>query len=284
MVEKCATPGRLFRTRLIMISLSSTTSLPIHERDARTHACLAQAADASGRAERQRLLDEAVLLNLDFADGLARQYDNRGIPLDDLIQVARLGLVAAANRYDPSRGCGFVGFAMPTIKGELRKYFRDTGWSIRPPRRLQEANARIRQVTAELTQVLGRTPTNKELAEALDCEEHLVAEARVASSGYRNLSLDHETNVDGDAETVTLADALGDLDPGFSRAEARIMLAPSVERLGERERRVLELRFVEGLTQREVGERIGVSQMQVSRILAGIISMLRDELGVTAAA
>jgi RNA polymerase sigma-B factor len=261
-----------------MISLASGSSA--HDRDARSHACLVQAASTSDRALRQQLLDEAVVLNIPTADSLARQYARRGIPLDDLIQVARLGLVAAANRYDVTRGSGFAAYAVPTINGELRRYFRDTGWSIRPPRRVQEASLKIRQVRSELTQRLGRFPTASELAEEVGCCDSLVEEAQTASGAYRHLSLDHESNGHSDSETITLAESIGDSDPDFDRAEARMMLRPLVDRLGDRDRRVLELRFVEGLTQREVGEHIGVSQMQVSRILSEIIARLRTELGV----
>jgi RNA polymerase sigma-B factor len=265
-----------------MIAVASTPSS--QDRDARTHACLAEAASTSDRALRQQLLDEAVLLNISMADSLARQYARRGIPVDDLIQVARLGLVAAANRYDATHGSDFAAYAVPTINGELRRYFRDTGWSIRPPRRVQEASLKIRQVKSDLTQRLGRFPTASELAEEVGCDDHLVAEAQVAGRAYRHLSLDHESNSHSDSEAITLADAIGDLDPDFDRAEARIMLRPLLDRLGERDRRVLELRFVEGLTQREVGEHIGVSQMQVSRILSEIITTLRTALGVETSA
>jgi RNA polymerase sigma-B factor len=265
-----------------MVSLAPTPST--HDRDARTHACLAEAASTSDRALRQQLLDEAVVLNIPMADSLARQYARRGIAVEDLIQVARLGLVAAANRYDPTQGSGFAAYAVPTINGELRRYFRDTGWSIRPPRRVQEASLKIRAVKSDLTQRLGRFPTASELAEEVGCDDHLVEEAQVAGRGYRHLSLDHESNSNSDSETVTLADSIGDSDPDFDRAEARMMLRPLVDRLGDRERCILELRFVQGLTQREVGEHIGISQMQVSRILSEILATLRTELGVETSA
>jgi RNA polymerase sigma-B factor len=260
-----------------MVSLASTPNS--HDRDAYSHACLAEAARTSDRALRQQLRDEAVVLNMPMADSLARQYARRGIPVEDLIQVARLGLVAAANRYDATQGSGFAAYAVPTINGELRRYFRDTGWSIRPPRRVQEASLKIRRVKSELTQRLGRFPTASELAEEVGCDGHLVEEAQMAGGGYQHLSLDHESNINSDSESITLADSIGASDPDFDRAEARMMLRPVVDRLSDRDRRILELRFVEGLTQREVGEHIGVSQMQVSRILSEILATLRSELG-----
>ncbi|MCW2781725.1 MAG: polymerase sigma factor SigF [Marmoricola sp.] len=263
-----------------MISLSSSPSTTAAERDARTNDCLRDAASTRDRRKRQPLLDEVVLLNLPVADSIARRYQGRGVPLDDLVQVARLSLVAAANRFDPQHGSEFLAYAVPTMTGDLRKYFRDHGWSVRPPRRLQEAHLKIRNAMSDLTQSLGRTPTSDELADEIDCDAQTIEEATIAGSGYRHLSLEHEQVYDDD--TTTLADSLGEPEPGYTRSEARVMLRPLLESLADRDRLVLRLRYVEGLTQREVGEEIGVSQMQVSRILTRIIETLRYELSAAA--
>ena len=260
----------------------STKAFPSAElRDAETNRRLLEAAAAPTPVERERRLEDVVVLNLPLAAALARRYRGRGVDLDDLIQVARLGLVLAVRRYDPRHTSGFSAYAVPTITGDLRKYFRDHGWSVRPPRRVQEASLKLRSTTAELTQSLGRTPGAAELAEAVGCDQRTIEQAQLAAEDYHPLSLDCESGSRPGA--LTLSDSLGDLDPELDRVEARTMLRPLLERLHPRQRRVLEMRFVDGLTQREVGEVIGVSQMQVSRIISDTLTSLRQELGAVAA-
>lgn len=262
-----------------MMSVDSFHSVDL--RDAETNRRLEEAASAPTHAERERLLDDVVVLNLPLAEALARRYSGRGVDLDDLIQVARLALVVAVHRYDPGRTSGFAAYAVPTITGDLRKYFRDHGWSIRPPRRVQEASLKLRRTTAELTQRLGRDPRPAELAEAVGCDQRTLAQAHLATADYHSLSLDCESGNRPGA--LTLSDSIGDTDHDLDRVEARTMLQPLLARLQPRQRRILEMRFVDGLTQREVGEAIGVSQMQVSRILTDTLTTLRQELGGVAA-
>lgn len=258
------------------------TENPDEDRDSYVNNCLLRAAQTTDRQERQALLDEAVLNSLSVADALARRYHNRGASSEDLVQVARLSLVTAVNRFDPTRGTAFLSFAVPTITGDLRKHFRDQTWSIRPPRRLQEAHLKIRVAVPELTQELGRTPTAAEIAERCEVEPEVVEEAEQAADGHNSLSLERAQG--GGDEQLTLADSIGAPDQEYDRCEARIMLRPLIERLDGRERKVIELRYLRGLTQREVGEQIGVSQMQVSRILRRTLDRMRAELEAVPAA
>ena len=206
---------------------------------------------------------------------LARHYSGRGIPVSDLEQVAYMGLTAAARRFDPSHGRDFLAFAVPTIKGELRKCFRDAGWVVRPPRRLQELQARVWAAEGDLVQSLGRSPTARELAAHLEVEEDDVIEVLGMEGCFAPDSLDMPL---GDRDSATFADLQGAVDPGFELSEARVTLGPVMRRLGERDRRILELRFFHGWTQQQIGDEIGVTQMQVSRLLSRILRDLRNEL------
>lgn len=244
-----------------------------HERDELTVSVLRRAANAT-RAQRSALLDEAVLLNLDLARHLANKYYGRGISTDDLQQVACLGLLKAVQGFSPDKSDNFAAYAIPTIRGELRRHFRDTGWTVRPPRRIQELQAKVRVAEAELVQELHRSPTVKELAEALGAEIDDVLEAATVDSCFNPLSLDAPT---GDG-TQSLGTTITSLDDEFTDSEARLLLGPAVRRLGERDRLVLDLRFFQGLTQQEIGARLGISQMQISRILARILDQLRGDL------
>lgn len=235
-------------------------------------------------AERRRALrDEVVLANLGVADSIARRYSHRGTPSDDLEQVARLALVKAATSFRPELGHDFLSYAVPTIRGEVRRWFRDHGWMVRPPRRVQEAQLRMTSYAAEFALREGRDPRVEDYARDLDLDRGTVVEALSANACYTPDSLDAPREQDGSARS-TLADRLVGDDRDFLRSEARHMLGPLVSRLSPRDRMVLRLRFVDGLTQREVGERIGVTQMQVSRIIARLVGRLRAELGVSEAA
>lgn len=242
-------------------------------RDSQSVELLARAKNAP--PEQERLLrEEVITLNMDLATNLARRYSRRGIAEDDLRQVALLGLLKAVRGFCPERSDSFLGYAVPTIRGELRRHFRDAGWTVRPPRRIQELQARVRAVEAELVHELHRSPTVRELAEAVGAEVEDVAETVAAGNCFSPLSLDAPTGEDGPGLGATLVSAEGD----FGSAEARLLLGPAVRRLGERDRKVLELRFFEGLTQQEIGDRLGVSQMQVSRILNRVLTRLRGEI------
>ncbi|WP_353952026.1 sigma-70 family RNA polymerase sigma factor [Knoellia sp. S7-12] len=233
---------------------------------------LATAQTCGDEATRQRLRDDAVVLTLDLADGVARRYRGRGVEGDDLIQVGRLALVKAAQGYRHDRGSGFPAYAIPTISGEIKRYFRDHGWVVRPPRRIQELRAEIAREEGHLRQILLREPTDHELADALDVELADVREARRCSLSYNALSLD----VPGASEaagayllTVAHVDEL---------VADRDALGRAVAGLTPREQLIVRLRFVDGLTQLEIGESIGLSQMQVSRLLNVILARLRDAL------
>jgi RNA polymerase sigma-B factor len=223
---------------------------------------------------RSLLEAEAIETNMGLARGLAGRYVGRGIAADDLNQVAYMGLVKAVRRYDPSRGRPFVAFAVPTIRGEIRRHFRDAGWMVRPPRRLQELSSRIRGAEEELIQTLHRSPTPREIAQALRVDLDEVIEALSTDGCFTPSSLD----APGANQFGSVADQLGEMDPDLERSETRIALSAALQGLPERDRRIVELRFVQGLTQQEVGEQIGVSQMHISRLLSQILEKLRVAL------
>lgn len=227
---------------------------------------------------RKQILDELVVINIPVADSLASRYAARGIPVDDLVQVARLALIKAVRNFRTEMGGDFLSYAVPCIRGELRRHFRDAGWMVRPPRRVQEAEYRVNDGKATLAQALGRDPSPAEIAAEVGLDEATVLEVLSLDGCFTPDSLD-KTLPSGDTGTSSLADRLGSLEDGYDHSETRAVLAPLLARLGDRDRLVVKLRFVEGLTQREVGERIGVTQMQVSRILTRILDQLRDGLG-----
>jgi len=210
---------------------------------------------------------------LPLARQLARRYQRGGEPLDDLIQVASLGLLKSIDRFDPNRETAFSSFAVPTILGELKRHFRDKGWSVRVPRDLQELAVKLEPANEGLTRELGRVPTPSELAERLGVTLEQLLEAREAAGAYRAVSLDRPRD-DDDEESPGVV--FGVEDPGFGEAESAATVQRLMRVLGEREREVLRLRFEEDLTQAEIGSRIGVSQMHVSRIIRTAIGRLRE--------
>jgi RNA polymerase sigma-B factor len=228
--------------------------------------------------DRRRYQERAVELNMPVAVDVARRYRSRGVPTEDLEQVAFLGLVKAARGFDPSQGSDFLSYAVPTIRGEVRRYFRDHGWTVRPPRAVQQAQARITAVESELCQELGRSPRPSEIALRLDLDLDLVVEALAANGCFAPTSLD-ATPADG--EGTGISDRLGADEGGFDSAEARVALKPLLAHLDRRERIMLEMRFFKGATQSEIGEVLGITQMQVSRLLSALLARLRDELGNT---
>lgn len=218
------------------------------------------------------LRDQLVAAYLGLAEYLARRFANRGEPLDDLVQVASLGLVKAVDRFDPERGVEFSTYATHTIVGELKRHFRDKGWAVRAPRRMQELYLRLTKVIGALGQTLGHSPTIAELAAEVQVSEEEVLEALEAGQAYRFASLDAPS---GEAESPSFASYLGDVDPAMEDAEHRAMLAPLLRKLGPRDQLIVHMRFFQGLTQSEIASSLGISQMHVSRLLAKSVSKLR---------
>ena len=220
--------------------------------------------------------EQLVARFLPLARQLARRYQRGGEQLDDLIQVASLGLLKAIDRFDPARETAFSSFAVPTILGELKRHFRDKGWSVRVPRDLQEMAVRVDRIADEMSRELGRAPTPGEIGKSIGATLEQVLEAREASAAYRAVSLDRP-RTENDDEGDPFADAFGIEDPGFGLAEDSATVERLMRVLSEREREVLRLRFEEDLTQSEIGQRVGVSQMHVSRLIRQSIARLRDE-------
>ena len=244
------------------------------ERAAGTSDLLARAAQCS-KSERRRLLAEVVELNMGVADAIASRYRRRGVPDEDLHQVAYLALTKAARNFDPDAGHDFLSYAVPTIRGELCRYFRDSGWMVRPPRKIQELQSRIFATQSEMSLTLGRSPSPREVAKHLGEPLGDVEEALAAEGCFTPTSLDRPVGTDSD---VTVGDLLSGADVTPSAAEARIVLGPLVRGLSERDKLVLRLRFFDDCTQQEIAQQIGVTQTQVSRLLSRIFSELRDGL------
>lgn len=216
---------------------------------------------------------------LPLARRLARRYQRTDEPMDDLVQVASLGLIKAVDRFDATRDVVFSSYAVPTILGELKRHFRDRTWSVRVPRDLQELALRIDRVVTTLSARSGRAPAIGEIAEAVGASEERVLDAMEAAGAYHAGSLDAPRGSHGDEESgETVADLLGSSEAGFDRAEDRATLEPLLAHISQRERLVLSLRFSEGMTQAEIGEQIGVSQMQVSRLIRQALGRLRARL------
>jgi len=225
-------------------------------------------------ASRDRALrDQLVAAHIGLAEYLARRFANRGEPLDDLVQVASMGLVKAVDRFDPERGVEFSTYATHTIVGELKRHFRDKGWAVRAPRRMQELYLRLTKVIGSLGQTLGHSPTIAELAAEVQVSEEEVLEALEAGQAYRFASLDAPS---GDGENHSFATQLGEEDPGLADAERRAILAPLLKRLEPREQLIVHLRFFQGMTQSEIAAHLGISQMHVSRLLAKSVAQLRS--------
>jgi RNA polymerase sigma-B factor len=244
------------------------------KRDESTRDLLCEAALVTDPAARQSLLEQAVLENQSMAQAVAQRYQRRGVDPEDLAQVAMLGLVKAVRGYCPGLETPFAAYAVPTIKGEIRRYFRDRGWTIRPPRSLQELNHAARVVVPELAQRLQRMPTTGDVAQHLGVEASAVNAAREAGGAYQSLSLDGPPASSGQLPYDVVADPDNPLD----RVDAVLTLRPALKALGARERLILRLRFVDDLTQEQIGHRLGVSQMQVSRLLTAILATLRENI------
>jgi RNA polymerase sigma-B factor len=244
---------------------------PVSSEDGRCERLLAQAQECSDPRLREQLHQQVVMENLHLADSTARRYRGRGLDLDDLVQVARLALVKAVRGYRCGRGHSFAGYAIPTVSGELKRHFRDCGWDVRPPRRLQEARSRVLREEEQLWHDLRRQPSIAEVADAIGLSVAEVRAAKVCAAAYNSVPLDAPA-ADGRASEPA--------DPGdvFARFEEHEVLAQAIRSLPRRDQLIVQLRFVEELTQSQIGEQLGVSQMQVSRLLSRILRKLNDDL------
>jgi RNA polymerase sigma-B factor len=228
-------------------------------------------------AARATARDGLVTLHLALVEHCARRFRNRGEPLEDLVQVGTIGLIKSIDRFDLERGFEFSTYATPTIIGEIKRHFRDKGWAIRVPRRLQELRMQISSTTADLTQRLGRSPTARELAEAIGCTVEEIVEGIESSNAYATLSLDAADD-SGEESGVSMLDMMGLDDVQLEHVEIRESIKPLLEALPAREKRILLLRFFKNKTQSEIAAEIGVSQMHVSRLLSRTLEQLRTSL------
>jgi len=226
----------------------------------------------------EALREELVVAHLNLVRFLAMKFANRGEPIDDLVQVGTVGLLKAIDRFDIERGVEFTTYATPTIVGEIKRYFRDKGWAVRVPRRLQELNLAVNRAVDRLAIELGRSPTVAELAEAVNASEDDILEAQELGGAYSLLSLDSEVGGDGDRKTQTLADTVGTEDAGLELLEDRANIERAFTALTRRERVIVYLRFYESISQSEIAQRLHVSQMHVSRLQAKALEKLRAAL------
>ncbi len=241
--------------------------------DERRRASVERRLFARRDAGDRRARDELTERYLPLARHVARRYQHSGEPFDDLVQVASLALVKAVDRFDPANGAAFTSYAVPTIAGELKRYFRDKSWAVRPPRGLQEMTLRVEAAATHLTQLHDRAPTVSELAVALDATDEQVLDALQARGARGALSFDAPAR--GEDDGATLQDTLDSDDDGYAQAEHRALLDPLLGTLSPRSRDILRMRFEDDLTQAEIGARLGISQMQVSRLIRQAIERLR---------
>lgn len=254
-----------------------SAELPRDERRQRTARLFEEVACASG-AERDLLIDEVIVTNTSVARTIAKRYANRGVPLEDLEQVACLALVRAARRFDGRRAEDFLVYAVPTIRGELKRWFRDHGWTVRPPRRLQELQADVLRARDDADEGSG-VVDSEQIAARLGIDRADVEEALAVRGCFAPTSLD--APVDADGSGAPLGELLADGEDAVDRAEDRVILQSALSRLTPRERLIVKLRFTDDLTQSEIGEQIGVTQMQISRLLSKVMTTLRSELADT---
>ena len=226
--------------------------------------------DASAR-------DQLVMNHLNLVRFLASKFKNRGEPVEDLVQVGTIGLIKAIDRFDPERGLEFTTYATPTIMGEIKRHFRDKGWSVRVPRRLQELSSKVNQATDELTNQLQHTPSVEEIAEHLGTSVEEVLEAMESSSAYSSVPLEGGGSSD-DEEAPSIIDHYATEDADLAASDDRIVLEQAIADFSPREQEVIRMRFVDGLTQVEIAERLGVSQVQVSRLLRRTLRRLQDKI------
>ncbi|MCW2787259.1 MAG: polymerase sigma factor SigF [Marmoricola sp.] len=232
---------------------------------------------ATGAAETKAVRDALIELHLPLVEHCARRFSQRGEPLEDLVQVGTIGLIKAVDRFDTGRGVEFSTYATPTIIGEIKRHFRDKGWAIRVPRRLQELRMAIAGVTGDLAQSLGRSPTPREIADLLEVTVEEVLEGIESANAYTTLSLDVGDSGENDSGPSWL-DTLGEEDEELGHVEIRESLRPLIQSLPEREQRILVLRFFRQQTQSQIAEQLGISQMHVSRLLTRTLENLRSQI------
>lgn len=221
--------------------------------------------------------EQLVMSHLNLVRFLANKFKNRGEPLDDLVQVGYLGLLKAIDRFDPDRGLEFTTYATPTILGEIKRHFRDKGWSVRVPRRLQELSAKVNQATDTLTTQFQRSPTIQEIADYLDASVDEVLEAMESSSAYSSVPLDGTGSSEND-DAPSVIDRYGSEDNELAFTDDRLVIEEALKGFSPREREVIELRFLKGMTQIEIAEQLGISQVQVSRLLRRTLKKIQDKI------
>ncbi|MCW5249671.1 MULTISPECIES: RNA polymerase sigma factor SigF [unclassified Streptomyces] len=234
-----------------------------------------------GTPEHQYARNTLIEMNMSLVRFAAGRFRSRGPEeMEDIVQVGMIGLIKAIDRFELTREVEFTSFAVPYIVGEIKRFFRDTSWAVHVPRRLQEARVQLARASEELRSRLGRNPTTKELSELMSLPEDEVVEARVAANGYNSASLDAAIHGSEDGESA-LADFIGTDDAALALVDDFHALAPMIAELDERDRRIIHWRFVEELTQKEIGERLGVSQMHVSRLISRLLGRLREGMLTT---
>lgn len=227
---------------------------------------------------RQAARDELIEMHLPLVEHIVTRFRHRGEPRSDLVQVGTVGLINAVDRFDPSRGTAFSTFATPTIAGEIKRHFRDRGWAIRVPRRLQELRMRISAATDMLSQQTGRSPTTRELAEYLDVDEDDVLDGLESAQAYSTISLDLPVGSADQSGSVAIGDEIGDDDTALELVENRETLRVLLAQLPARERQIIMLRFFRNRTQSQIASELGISQMHVSRLLSRSLEQLRAGL------
>lgn len=226
--------------------------------------------------ERAELRDELITGHLPLAEHIAQRFVGRGTPREDLVQVATVGLINAVDRFEPAQGNDFLSYAVPTVMGEVRRHFRDASWSMRVPRKLKELHLAVARTSTKLAQQLSRAPTPAEIAEELGITKDEVYEGLEAGQAYHSVSLDESLSGDGDG--MSLGESIGEEDSGLEGVENHEALEPLVRGLPSRERRILALRFFYNMSQTQIAERVGISQMHVSRLLSRTLAQLREGL------
>ncbi|WP_303131716.1 SigB/SigF/SigG family RNA polymerase sigma factor [uncultured Olsenella sp.] len=221
--------------------------------------------------------EQLIESHLNLVRFLASKFKNRGEPLDDLIQVGSIGLIKAIDRFDPERGLEFTTFATPTITGEIKRHFRDKGWSVRVPRRLQELSAKVNQVTDELTKELQRSPSVEEIARELDSTVDEVLEAMESSSAYSSVSLEAPSS-GGDDDSPSVLDHYASEDEELASSDDRMVIEDTIRDFSPREQEIIRMRFIDGLTQVEIAKRLGISQVQVSRLLRRTLKKVQEKI------
>jgi RNA polymerase sigma-B factor len=260
-----------------MVALS-TYNASDEKRRLETAALVEQLRTTQDPDEQQRLRQQIIVVNVPVATSIAMRYRSRGESLEDLVQTAQLGLVKAVNGFDAGRGLDFLAYAVPTISGEVKRHFRDQTWDIRPPRRIQELRTDVERASAQLTQALGRPPRLSEIAEHLGAREDDVVECVASAELYHVNSLDAPV---GGADELPVSETVGAVDPTIDQIDDVLSVRPLMDRLTARERKILSLRFYSDWTQQQIADEVGVTQMQISRVLGSTLKRLRD--GLTAA-